>query len=367
MDTTVIQITVPAPQPVAVVVTEGATGAQGPAGATGAQGPEGPAGAAPDAASLATALNAGTQDTTAADTDRIAITSPAGGWMELGTLWLWITGKINTFAKLDTIVADAALARTDAGQTFAGNQVFSSPTRPTSSGTGTPAATSLVTRNDVLPEFLQYIPTALALSTTTGTANTNGANLGNSAVITVLNTAVAGNYCEVGCSSIPIQRSGSGANIRFSDSQFTLLFDMQSNGFWNNYYRFLFGVSSIQSLTSAGIGMEWTSATGGVIQIHDGTALYTQAFALTGFDTSKLHKFALVWNNGTLTLFWKGWNDYFAEGRFSQIATLTRGGLPTVMSGTNCKFVNVATGTPGTAMTLNIREAKFLATSATLA
>ena len=105
------------------------------------------------AARIATALNAGTQDTVAADTDRIAIVSPAGGWMLLSTLWTWITGKINTLAKLDAIVADATLARTDAGQTFAGEQAFSSTTRPTSSGTGTPASNSLVTSADVDNKF----------------------------------------------------------------------------------------------------------------------------------------------------------------------------------------------------------------------
>ena len=80
--------------------------------------------AAPTATSIAAALNAGTQDTVAADTDQIAVTSPAGGWMLLSTLWTWVTGKINTLAKLDAIVADATLARTDAGQNFTGNQAI---------------------------------------------------------------------------------------------------------------------------------------------------------------------------------------------------------------------------------------------------
>lgn len=59
------------------------------------------------AARIATALNAGTQDTTAADTDKLAVTHPAGGWMLLSTLWMWIKAKI------------------DAGMTIAGAQTFS--------------------------------------------------------------------------------------------------------------------------------------------------------------------------------------------------------------------------------------------------
>ena len=55
-----------------------------------------------------------------------------------------------TLAQLDTATSDATLARTDAGQTFAGAQAFASTTRPTSSGTGTPAATSLITNDDLL-------------------------------------------------------------------------------------------------------------------------------------------------------------------------------------------------------------------------
>jgi hypothetical protein len=54
-----------------------------------------------------------------------------------------------TLAQLDTATSDATLARTDAGQTFSGAQIFDSTTRPTSSGTGTPAATSLMTQKDI--------------------------------------------------------------------------------------------------------------------------------------------------------------------------------------------------------------------------
>jgi hypothetical protein len=219
----------------------------------------------------------------------------------------------------------------------------------------------------MLPEFLQFIPTTLPFATTTGTANTNGSNTGNSATLTVLNTAVTGNYREAVCSAIPIDRSGSGANIRFSDSKFTILLDLQTTGFWNNQYRFMFGVGSIQTLSAAGVGVEWTDPTSGFIQIHDGTALYTQAFTIAAFNSSALHKFALIWNAGTLKLYWKVWTDNDPEGRFVLIATLTRTGLPTTMSGRDCKFVNQATGVPGSAMSLNIREAKFLSMAPTLA
>lgn len=79
---------------------------------------------------LGIALSAGVEDTTPADTDRLAVVTPAAGWLSLSRLWDYIK------AKLDTAL------------TIAGAWSFSSTTRPTSSGTGTPAANSLITRAD---------------------------------------------------------------------------------------------------------------------------------------------------------------------------------------------------------------------------
>jgi hypothetical protein len=84
------------------------------------------------AATIAVAMNAGTQDVTATDTDRIAVVTPAGGWMTLSTFWTWISTKLATMTS----------------QTIGGTISFSSTTRPVSSGTGTPAATSLITKTD---------------------------------------------------------------------------------------------------------------------------------------------------------------------------------------------------------------------------
>ncbi len=69
----------------------------------------------------------------------------------LDQLWTWFaTAKLDTLTKLNTLLGvgdpGITLARTDAGQTFAGEQTFSS--RPTSSGSGLPSANSLVTRKD---------------------------------------------------------------------------------------------------------------------------------------------------------------------------------------------------------------------------
>jgi len=66
-----------------------------------------------------------------------------------------------TLDQLSTAVSDANIARTDAGQTFDGAQIFSSTTRPTSAGTGTPAATSLITQADGNRSFMGHLRSVL--------------------------------------------------------------------------------------------------------------------------------------------------------------------------------------------------------------
>lgn len=61
-----------------------------------------------------------------------------------------------TIAQLNTAVSDADVAKVDA-QTHTGAHVFTSTTRPTSSGSGTPADISLVTRTDVDRRYLSAL------------------------------------------------------------------------------------------------------------------------------------------------------------------------------------------------------------------
>jgi len=88
-----------------------------------------------------------------------------------------------TLAQLDTATSDATLARTDAGQTFAGAQAFSSTTRPTSSGTGTPDATSLITRGDGDVRFIQKTITSLPTANYTSSSGQNQAWITESWII----------------------------------------------------------------------------------------------------------------------------------------------------------------------------------------
>jgi len=87
------------------------------------------------ASNLAAATHGSTAKTPIVDADEIAITdsdaSFSGKKVTFTTVWTWIKAKL------------------DAGLIVAGAWAFTSTTRPTSSGTGTPASTSLMTRSDV--------------------------------------------------------------------------------------------------------------------------------------------------------------------------------------------------------------------------
>lgn len=100
------------------------------------QGPTGPAGsdASVTAANIAIAVAAASTKTTPVDADEVTLFDSAASntlkRLSFANLFVWIKAKL------------------DAGLSVAGAWAFSSTTRPTSAGTGTPAATSLLTRND---------------------------------------------------------------------------------------------------------------------------------------------------------------------------------------------------------------------------
>jgi hypothetical protein len=343
--------TVPGPQgptgPTGPDGPQGDPGPQGPIGPTGPIGPEGPQGPTGPAGPI------GPEGPPGADSTVPGPQGPPGT-----TDYLELDNLPTALVTLDG--TQTLTNKTLANPTITGAAAFTSTTRPTSSGTGTPAATSLVKRDDILSERLQYQATTLSWNTTTGTANTIGSNAGVGFTLRLSTTAVAGNYREAVVAYNPLNRAGSGMNMAMASSRFCLWLDLWINTFGSNELRLLIGVGGVQGLTGAGIGVKWTSPTTGAIQIHDGSNLYEQSFSMTSFDINRFAKFALVWNAGTLTLFAKEWLDTQTEPRFSQIATLTRSGLPARSSGSTIKLVNWANAGVWPVVDANLREAKFI-------
>lgn len=128
-------------------------------GNDGMEGPQGPQGldGVVTTATLAAAVSGSTAKVTIADADEAFIADSAAGGagkkITFTTIWTWIKAKI------------------DAGQTWAGIHAFSSTTRPTSSGTGTPASNSLITLSDAdaryYPKTVIYKPVNTARASTT--------------------------------------------------------------------------------------------------------------------------------------------------------------------------------------------------------
>jgi hypothetical protein len=97
---------------------------------------------------IASLITAATSKTTPVDADEIPITDSAASF---GLKKLTFT-NLKAFLKtyLDTLYVALTGTQTIAGaKTFSGDAAFTSTTRPTSAGTGTPAATSLMTQADV--------------------------------------------------------------------------------------------------------------------------------------------------------------------------------------------------------------------------
>ena len=247
-------------------------------------------------------------------------------------------------------------------QTFSGAQSFSSTTRPTSSGTGTPASNSLVTRSDLALEALEQLPVPLNWGTTSGTANSSGSNFGSSLILTVIGSAaVVGNFreCNYALGS-PMNRNGSGANNPFLASRFSTLFEFTSNGIvsGSNEIRFLFGVSNVQTLSAAGLGLVINSDTTVKLQIHNGTSLQESA-NITIPQIKYICRMFLSWDGAKIVF---GFANSF-EGvipRLTKIAEFSHSGaIPSSCGGANWKIVNIATGTTVFLHGIHLRSAHY--------
>lgn len=259
-----------------------------------------------NATTIATALNAGTERTTAADSDKIAVTSPAGGWMSLTTLWTWISTKL------------AAIT----SQTIGGVISFSSTTRPTSSGSGEVAATSLITLTDSKTEnhFTRNL-----FRMATGSVSGTG---------TVARRAVSQGIIDGDCATTTsagafykITLVGAGGSLQgnaiscvdlSSSWQFMLRMSMRMASS-NGHLLFCVGADGASGVPSSGVnvGFEITSQTSVRLwRCNSGAAVYSSAGTISNASAATKthdHFFWLV-NSGSGTL-----SLYYANKTFAAV------------------------------------------------
>jgi hypothetical protein len=272
-----------------------------------ALGAETPAGAAAqiNAATTATALaadfNAGTEVSAAADTDRLAVTAPAGGWLALAALWAWIVNKIGAITSI----------------TASGAWAFSSNTRPTSGGTDTPAATSLMTRDDVATHA--YFSRRLFgnCSGTTGGGG-SGATSRRGAANGVFDgdlqtTTTSGAFYKInivsgtGISSLMGNAASGSVNLSAKWSMFfRIILQMGTN----SHFYLCIGADGASGVPSSGtsVGMEITSATvARLFRCNAGAAVYSSNATISGITTSASTTDLFFWVDndgaGNLSLF----------------------------------------------------------------
>jgi hypothetical protein len=285
-------------------------------------------------ARIAALINAATEDTAIVDADQIPLTETAASGAfrraTFATVWAWITGKLAALTSL----------------TVGGAWNFSSTTRPTSSGTGTPAANSLITRGDDVWEYAENAFCPLSWNTPTATANASFAIGGSSLRLTLAATAVAGNNSLATVFSNPLARGGSGANMRINGARFSFLLDIYVNGFSNSEIRFLMGVGTgaVDISSAAGLGVRWTSVSTVALQINNGALVESAPLAISNFDFSRLNRFLVTWDGTTLRLYQKNWVDSAAAPRWSLIGSHTTGTIPSTGSGTSINLTHIATG-----------------------
>ena len=220
---------------------------------------------------------------------------------------------------------------------------------------------SVITRSILAAEAAQSFLCPIGWNTPVASSGASGQTVGIASTLTVNGAAALGNNAYVTDFDNIQHNAGSGGNNRFTGSQFSIVFDLQSNGLSGTAteHRFLYGVASgAISLTAAGLGIIWAPNTSVRLQAHNGTTLQeSSSFTIPSFSINNFFRFMVTWNGATWSLFIKSWVSTGSAPRWSFVGSITPTGMPTLGSGTKMVFANVATGaTQSFASTLRIRS-----------
>jgi len=192
----------------------------------------------------------------------VSITSAVAGQALMRGASLWTNRSL--------VIADISDATTSvpflaaASNTFTGLASFTSTTRPTSSGTGTPAATSLMTRDDVALAELQYRHAAKSRFISTLLPTTISGSVGNTAFLNgaSLTITAANTFSGVSFGNTQIHDIYSGTQMSFARKFIaSTYFVLRAITDLNAVVRFFVGAANsyrqgVDALSTAGICVE---------------------------------------------------------------------------------------------------------------
>lgn len=209
-------------------------------------------------------------------------------------------------------------------QTFSGAQSFSSTTRPTSSGTGPPVETSLMTRDDAATHA--YFSRRLFgnCSGTTGGGGSGATSRRTPAAGLIdgdLSTSTtSGAFYKIniasGVSSSSLMGIATSGSVNLS-AKWSMFFRIAAQMGNNSHIYLCIGADGVSGIPSSGtsVGMEITSATvARLFRCNAGAAVYSSNATISGITTttSTTDLFFWVENSGTGTL-----SLFFAPKLFS--------------------------------------------------
>ena len=234
-----------------------------------------------------------TNKATIANGDKITILDSAATDAPKHVLWSLIVSTLTT--AFNALYVGLTGNQTIAGdKTFSGVTVFTSTTRPTSSGTGTPAATSLITLTDNSDQYLRR--TLLNLTTNGWNFTATGSALIDEtpdAFSLYMPGAVTGTGLARGNLKryFSLMRNESSAynQINWGGGRFRVSFSFfLANVASDTIFRFQIGEdafkSTITDIDQKGIGIKITG-TNLVCVVHDGTTLTNSSATVIGAGT----------------------------------------------------------------------------------
>jgi len=256
-------------------------------------------------------------------------------------------------------------------ETHTGAHAFSSTTRPTSAGTGTPAATSLITLSDVsnYSHFSRNLFSSIVLTASGVGATVRRITVASGVFDGDLSTlSVNGSYIRTQISSSSLDNYHDGASAVSFSRPWTLFTKIALNLTANTQFHLGVGVDATTGIPSSGtnIGFQFTANNSVRLwRCNGGAATFSTAGAVSNLPVSYPYTgFHYIWlecvGNGTINLY----IDYAAFGSGPKIkpttALCTLTGVGASASARVISSFLYATGTPGGFTSNAIGDCRFL-------